>query len=100
MQQQIIPAIALEVIVLVLGVLMLLAEAFSRRADRSHLARYAIAVLGIVLAFSFFPKHPADVAAAGTYWNFYSIDATAMFFKRLALGTTMLVLVMALEYRY
>jgi NADH-quinone oxidoreductase subunit N len=100
MQQHIIPAIALEVIVLVLGVLMLLAEAFAKRADRSHMARYAIAVLGVVLAFSFFPTLAPDVAPIGTYWSFYSIDATAMFFKRLALGTTMLVLVMALEYRH
>jgi NADH-quinone oxidoreductase subunit N len=99
-QQQIIPAIGLEVIVLVLGVLMLLAEAFSRRADRSHMARYAIAVLGVVLGFSFFPTLAPDVAPVGSYWNFYSMDATAMFFKRLALGTTMLVLVMALEYRH
>ena len=96
--QQVIPAISLEVIVLILGVLMLLAEAFAKTADRSHMARYAIAVLGIVLLFSFFPKHATEITP-GTYWAFYTDDAIAMFFKRLALGTTMLVLVMALEYR-
>lgn len=98
--QQIIPAIALEVIVLILGVLMLLAEAFARRADRSHMARYAIGVLAIVLGFSFFPTAAPEVITSGSYWNFYSIDATAMFFKRIALATTILVLVMALEYRH
>ena len=96
--QQVIPAISLEVIVLILGVLMILAESFAKSADRSHMARYAIAVLGIVLLFSFFPKHATEITP-GTYWAFYTDDAIAMFFKRLALGTTMLVLVMALEYR-
>lgn len=100
MQQQIFPAISLEVIVLILGVLMLFAEAFSQRADRSHMARYAIAVLGAVFAFSFFTQAPPDVTPINSYWNFYSVDATAMFFKRLALGATILVLVMSLEYRH
>jgi NADH-quinone oxidoreductase subunit N len=98
--QQVIPAIALEVIVLILGVAMLLAEAFARGSDRSGLARLAIAVLAIVLGFSFFPTPAPDVIPAGSYWHFYSIDATAMFFKRIALATTILVLVMSLEYRH
>lgn len=98
--QQIFPAISLEVIVLVLGVLMLLAEAFSKRADRSHMARYAIAVLGIVLGFSFFTEARPEHVGEYSYWNFYSVDPTAMFFKRIALITTIVVLVMALEYRH
>jgi NADH-quinone oxidoreductase subunit N len=94
--QQILPAISLEVFVLMLGVLMLLAEAFSKRADRSHMARYAIGILAAVLGFSFFTKAvPGDVL-----WNVYSVDATALFFKRIALGTTIVFLVMALEYRH
>src|SRR4051812_48101011 len=98
--QQFIPAISLEVIVLILGVLMLLAEAFARRADRSHMARYAIAVLAVVLGFSFFTQAPPAVIEAGGYWKYFSVGPSALFFKRLALGTTMLVLVMALEYRH
>ena len=94
--QQILPAIALEVSVIILGVLMLLAEAFSRRADRTHMAKYAIGVLAAILGFSFFTKAvPGDVL-----WNVYSVDATALFFKRIALGTTIAFLVMALEYRH
>ena len=54
--QQILPAIALESAVILLGVLMLLAEAFSTRADRSHMARYAIGILAAILGFSFFTK--------------------------------------------
>src|SRR5437879_1518059 len=98
--QQIIPAITLEVTVLLLGVLMLFAEAFSRRADRSHMARYAIGVLAVLVGMSFFTQAAPEPIVAGTYWNFYSVDATALFFKRIALGTTIVVLVMALEYRH
>ena len=96
--QQILPAISLEVTVILLGVLMLFAEAFAKTADRSHMARYAIGVLLALLGFSFFTQAaPAD---GGAFWRFYSVDATAMFFKRIALATTVLVLIMALEYRH
>ncbi len=99
--QQIIPAITLEVAVLILGLLMLFAEAFSKTADRSHMARYAIAVLLALIGFSFFTiQRPSDyVFGSGGMWDFYSDDATSMFFKRIALATTAIVLVMALEYR-
>ena len=96
--QQILPAISLEVTGLILGVLMLFAEAFAKSADRSHMARYAIAVLAALIGFSFFTQSaPAELTG---YWKFYSVDATALFFKRIALGTTIVVLVMALEYRH
>ncbi len=97
--QQIIPAITLEIAVLLLGVLMLFAEAFAKTADRSHMARYAIAVLLALVGFSFFTFPAPEKFDASSMWNFYSVDATAMFFKRFALVTTALVLVMALEYR-
>ena len=38
-------------------------------------------------------------AAISGFWSFYSADATALFFKRIALLTTIVVLVMALEYK-
>jgi NADH-quinone oxidoreductase subunit N len=98
--QQLIPAIALEVTVLLLGVLMLFAEAFSRRADRSHMAKYAIGVLAALLGMSFFTKLAPEHAGDGSYWAFYAVDATALFFKRIALGTTIAFLVMAIEYRH
>jgi NADH-quinone oxidoreductase subunit N len=96
--QQIIPAITLEVAVLILGLLMLFAEAFSKRADRSHMAGYAIAVLLALIGYSFFTQ--AAPAEATGYWKFYSADATSLFFKRMALATTVVVLVMAREYRH
>ncbi len=98
--QQIFPAITLEVSVLLLGVLMLFAEAFSQRADRSHMARYAIAILAALVGFSFFTQSAPETIVAGTYWKFYSVDPTALFFKRIALVTTIAFLVMAIEYRH
>src|SRR5436190_7492359 len=96
--QQVIPAITLEVAVLILGLLMLFAEAFSKRADRSHMAGYAIAVLLALVGYSFFTQ-PAPAEATG-YWKFYSADPTSLFFKRIALATTAVVLIMAREYRH
>ena len=98
--QQIIPAIGLEVAVLILGVLMLFAEAFSRRADRSHMARYAIGVLAAIFGFTFFTQAPPEGSGVSGHWAFYAADATALFFKRIALGTTIIFLVMAVEYRH
>ena len=97
--QQIIPAISLEISVLLLGVFMLFAEAFSTRADRSHMARYAIGILAALVGMSFFTQSAPDTIVAGTYWKFYSVDPTALFFKRIALVTTIVVLIMALEFR-
>ncbi len=97
--QQVIPAITLEVVVLVLGMLMIFAEAFAKTADRSHMARYAVGVLLALIGFSFFTIAPPAEPPPGSYWNVYSVDVAAMFFKRIALATTAVVLIMAIEYR-
>ncbi len=60
--QQIIPAITLEVAVLILGLLMLFAEAFSKRADRSHMAGYAIGVLLVLLRNLDLNRHAGDLS--------------------------------------
>lgn len=97
--QEVIPAIALEVIVLILGLLMVFAEAFAKSADRSHMARYAVAVLLALIGFSFLTTPPPVEPAAGSYWQFYSVDSSALFFKRIALAATAIILIMAIEYR-
>ena len=95
----ILPPIALEIIVLVLGLFLLLAESFSKEGDKSWLARTGIFVLAIVFGWTFFTTgNPPGEPGLG-FWNFYSADAIAMFFKRLALLTTIVVLVMGVEYR-
>ena len=95
----ILPPIALEIIVLVLGLFLLLAESFSKEGDKSWLARTGIFVLAIVFAWTFFTTgNPPGEPGLG-FWNFYSADTIAMFFKRIALLTTIVVLVMGVEYR-
>lgn len=88
--------ITLEVIVLVLGFFLLFAEAFSKGEDKSWMAKVSIYVLAVVFAWTFFTKGDAGVDLTK---SFYTADATALFFKRIALLTTMVVLVMALEFK-
>ncbi len=91
--------ITLEIVVLVLGLFLVLAESFSKNPDKSWLARIAIYILGIVFFWSFFTTgNPPGVPTPG-FGNFYSADPIALFFKRIALLTTIIVLVMAIEYR-
>src|SRR4051812_10118044 len=89
-----ISSISLETAVLILGIIMLLVESFSKSDDKRGLAKMAIAILLALVGFSFFAK--ADV---GDLAPFYVADATALFFKRIALLTTIVVLIMALEYK-
>lgn len=88
--------ITLEVIVLLLGFFLLFVESFSKSENKSWIAHLAIYVLGIVFAWSFFTKGNAGVDLTT---SFYTADATALFFKRIALLTTMIVLVIGLEYK-
>lgn len=88
--------ITLEVIVIVLGIFLLLAESFTKGEDKSWMAHYSIFILGIVFAWSFFTTGNAGVDLPNA---FYSADPSALFFKRIALLTTMIVLVMAVEFR-
>ena len=88
----------LEVEVLVIGLFVLMVEAFFERIDKRTLAFTAIFGLAAVLAASFFlTPAPADVATTG-FWSFYTADPLAIFFKRFALVTTILVLVMMIDY--
>ncbi len=87
--------ISLEAAVVVLGLFLLLFEAFSTEPDKSRIAWLGIAGLGTILVLSFFTQAPENAA----WMRFYTADPLAMFFKRFALVTTIIVLVMALEYR-
>jgi len=88
--------ITLEVVVLLLGVFLLFAECFSRRDSKRWMATTSIFVLAIVFAWTFFTTGNRGVNLVNA---FYSADATALFFKRIALLTTIVYLVMALDYR-
>src|SRR5580704_13646789 len=91
--------ITLEIFVLLLGIFLLLAESFSKGEDKGWMARTAIFTLVCVFAFSFFTTGNPPTPAESGFWHFYSADAPALFFKRIALLSTIVVLVMALEYQ-
>src|SRR5438094_7596262 len=88
----------LEIAVLVLGMVILMVEAFATKIDKLVLAFVAIAGLAAVLVVSFFvvPSWPPDQATG--FWSFYTADRLSIFFKQFALLTTILVLIMMIDY--
>ncbi|MBJ7259429.1 MAG: hypothetical protein JHD33_07810, partial [Chthoniobacterales bacterium] len=87
----------LEVFVVLLGIMLLMAEAFSGAGHRRGIAYAAIVGLLGVLAATFVADAGAMNAAA-PYARFYHADFLAMFLKQFVLLSTILVLVMSLEY--
>ncbi len=87
----------LEVSVVVLGIVMLMAEAFSGAGSKRGIAGFGILGLLAVLGATFF-VNPAAMDAAAPYARFYSADFLAIFLKQFSLLATIIYLVMALEY--
>ncbi len=94
--------ISLEIAVVVLGVLLLLVEMFADRLNKKNLAWLGILGLSVVFVLSFYatipPDAPSTTGIAPSYHSFYSSDARAMFFKRFALLTTIVVLILSVNY--
>jgi NADH-quinone oxidoreductase subunit N len=88
----------LEIAVLVLGMVILMTEAFAGKIDKRILAFAAITGLAIVLLASFFVVPTPSPAYATGFWSFYTADRLAIFFKQFALLTTILVLIMMIDY--
>ena len=88
----------LEIAVLVLGMVILMFEAFTKNIDKRFLAFAGITGLAMVLVASFFvaPVRPADEAIG--FWSFYTADPLSIFFKQFALLATILVLIMMIDY--
>src|SRR5437667_4479932 len=87
----------LEIAVLVLGMVILMLEAFATEIDKCFLAFAAITGLAAVLVASFFVAPRALDQATG-YCMFYTADRLSIFFKPFALLTTILVLIMMIDY--
>ena len=87
----------LEVLVVLLGIVLLIAEAFDGASAKRGIVYAGIAGLIGILAASFFID-PAAMNAAAPYARFYSADALAIFLKQFALLSTIVVLVMSMEY--
>jgi len=85
---------ALEVSVVVLGIFLLLVEAFATGIDRRVIGWSAIAALIAVLAMSFL----VEPTATGGGDPFYRADFLAMFFKKFLLLSTIVVILLSIEY--
>jgi NADH-quinone oxidoreductase subunit N len=93
-----IPAFHLEIGVLVLAIAVLLCETFTSKIDKKVFAYAGIVGLTIVFIATFFlAPGPAGQEATGL-WNFYAADTLAVFFKRFTLVTTIIVLIMMIDY--
>ncbi len=88
-----IPAIALEICVVCLGIFLLMKDAFQEKLDKRALGWIGILGLVVIFAMTFFV--PLEVADAS---GFYLNDSLALFFKRFALVATIVTLILALEY--
>ncbi len=92
------PPITLEILVLALGFILLLAESFSNSPSKRTIPKIALFCLGWIFALSFFVTTAPATPETVSFWNFYSADPVSMLFKRIAILTTMAVLVMSMEY--
>src|SRR6184192_3123944 len=78
--------------------MILMIEAFAGKIDKRVLAYAAITSLAIVLLASFFVAPSPSPSLATDFWSFYTADRLAIFFKQFALLTTILVLIMMIDY--
>lgn len=92
------PAYYLEAAVVLLGIVLMLAEAFADKVDKGMVARLGMLGLGAVFVALFFAEGP-EAGDASPIWRFYAVDKAGLFYKGLALLTTILVLLMSLDYR-
>ncbi|MEM7516017.1 MAG: NADH-quinone oxidoreductase subunit N, partial [Planctomycetota bacterium] len=91
------PVYFLEIIVVALGLVMLLIDAFAKIEDKRHIAYVGMIGLVVVFGLLFAVKWPES--ADGVFWDFYTTeDRLALYFKGIAVLTTLIVLVMAVNY--
>ena len=88
----------LEIAVLVLGMVILMVEAFASKIDKRILAFIAITGLAIVFVASFFVAPFSSPNQTAGFWSFYTADQLSIFFKQFTLLTTILVLIMMIDY--
>lgn len=91
------PAYYLEIATVVLGLVLLLAEAFTPPGKKRLIGWAAIAGLTVVL-LGLFLVHPHSGCEC-SIWQFYTDDKLALFYKGMALVCTIVVLILGLEYQ-
>jgi NADH-quinone oxidoreductase subunit N len=98
------PAYYLEALTVFLGLLLLMVEAFGPSQSKKLVGFSAAAGLAFILILSFFAVGPEAADADDTWdsyalWNFYAFDGLARFYKGFALVTTILVVLMSIDFR-
>ena len=97
------PAYYLEALTVTLGLILLMAEAFVPAKSKAWVGVFAAIGLGGVLILSALTIGPDAKPNAGwanwPLWNFYQFDSLARFYKIFALVTTLLVVLMSIDYR-
>ncbi len=97
------PAYYLEALTVTLGIVLLMAEAFCSCKSKAWVGISAVIGLAVILGLTFCaigPDAKPDAEwAKWPLWNFYNFDGLAKFYKIFALVTTILVLLLAVDYR-
>src|SRR5438477_288648 len=88
---------SLEAATLVLGIIVLLVPAFAERLDKRIFGYVGLVGLLAIFVATFFVA-PQSIIDHAPLWNFYSADTLAVFFKRIALVTTAIVLLMIIDF--
>ncbi len=86
------PPVFFELSVLALGILILLLETFSDKLDRKLFA--LIGIVGLAIVFLFLQASTPGSSGMTSYVS----DGAAIFFKKIAVATTILVLIMSIDY--
>jgi NADH-quinone oxidoreductase subunit N len=97
------PAYYIEALTVTLGLFLLMAEAFVPSKSKAWVGVAAAIGLGVILALVFTAigpdAKPESNWAKWPLWNFYQFDGLARFYKGFALITTILVVLMSVDYR-
>ena len=93
------PVYTLEIIVVALGLLMLMLDAFAKLEDKKSIAWLGVLGLIVVFCLLFRVEMPDAEAAKASFWKFYSpTGGLSIFFKGIAVLTTIIVLIMAADH--
>ncbi len=94
------PAYYLEALTVTLGIVLLMAEAFCSCKSKAWVGISAAIGLGIILVLATQATGPTP-RTAWPHWisGFYQFDSLARFYKIFALVTTILVLLLSVDYR-
>ena len=97
------PAYYLEALTVTLGIVLLMAEAFCSCKSKAWVGIIAALGLTAILGLLFISigpdAKPDSEWAKWPLWNFYQFDSLAKFYKGFALVCTILVLLMAVDFR-